>query len=453
MKSKFLRVMVIVMAVVMVATFAACSKEIIYYLDTTDGSTGAGAGIIIDNGQSGSSGGSGGTTVVEDTTGDGSTYSLSVSCAEEDYDMINEMLVAYKKKYKDNTYKFDLRKMGENIAASRVAEKPQEAPDVFSFASDHLGNLLNKQLLVQVPDTYTAQLDNQIETARQSSMSNGVYYAFPYSYENIILYYNTSMLSANDVSSVDKILNKSLAGVDYNLIINMGDSYYTTMFLYAAGVQLFGLKGDDPNDIDLANDNAVKACRYIASLSDQDKFGSFDEDAQYTALKNNNAAAVISGPHNITKFRDALGDNFGVTTLPAIRFLGESSDTSLVCFSGVKLYGVSRKTDRDTTTTAEALKLAAYLSNAQNQQKRLAERDFCPTDADLFEDASESGADTVEAVVAQANKSKLKPSMIEISKYWDLMGDFLLRVYKKTALQDSWLPELQSIEQQLSVRA
>jgi len=467
MKSKFLKVIVIVMAVVMVATFAACTPEIIYYLDATEGGnaggtlngggnnnagntdtgTGTGTGTGTNTGDNSGTA----TPAVEDGTGDGSTYSLRIWCAEEDVDMINEMLTAYKKKYKDNTYKFTVEKQGEDTVASKVLQDPSAAADVFSFANDQLGNMVKQDALTKIPTAYTAQIDSQIEVARTACKSGNDYYAIPYSYENCFLYYNKALVNESQVASLDTLLNASIAGVTFNLGIDMADSYYTTMFLYTAGVQIFGEQGVDPTSVDLANDNAIKACRYIASLQSKKKLGSIAKADQYASLKNQNVAAMISGPHMISQFKEALGANFGVAMLPTIRFAGDTADSQLISFGGVKMYGISRKaTDvRSQKDTNEAIKLAAYLSNAENQQKRLDDREFCPTDEDLFETAVESGIPTVEVVVAQSEYSKLKPGLIQMSNYWENMAAFLLGVYKLSYKESEWMGELQKVEEKL----
>ena len=103
---------------------------------------------------------------------------------------------------------------------------------------------------------------------------------------------------------------------------------------------------------------------------------------------------------------------------------------------------------RDEKSTAEALKLAAYLSNADNQTIRLQDREFCPTDADLF-DAASNSVETVEVVVDQSNYSKLKPGLIQMSNYWDNMKGFLLGVYKLSYPEKDWSAELKKVENKL----
>ena len=476
MKKRFLKVVFMAMAVVLIVALAACSSEIVYYLDTTgaaDPSNPAGSiGQPIDSGNSGNNGsgnnGSGSTsdpdnsntgntgTVTEDPNykGDGSSYTLTVWCAEEDVEMISGMIDNYKDKYSKNSYNIKLQKIGEDKAAGEVLKDVSAAADVFSFANDQIGELYSNNALVAIPAAYSAQIEQQIDVAKLACTYNGNYYAIPYSYENTFLYYNTSKIT--DVSSIESILAANIDGVDFNLGIDMGDSYYTTMFLYTAGVQLFGERGTDPTSVDLDNEAAYRACQYIYDLGGQQKLGLKAKNDQYAALKTGKVAAMISGPHMISQFKDALGSNFGVAMLPTIR-IGTAdangnvtvADNQLISFSGVKMYGVSRKTGRDQKTTDEAVKLAAYLANSENQQIRLEDRDFCPTDIELFGEAQGIGKDTVDVVIDQSDYAKLKPGLKELSNYWSNMANFLLKVYNRESSPDEWSAELKKIEAKL----
>ncbi len=435
------KVLICLLVVILVAaTFlVACDREVVYvYVDSSAGGNQGG------NNNQGGSNNSGNNQGID--TDDGSTYNLKVWCASEDEDMIWEMLEEYKVIHSVNKYNFTVECVGEDVVSTSVTRDIDAAADVFSFANDQLGLLLNQNALYKIPNTYKSQIEEQISVAITACKSGSDYYAIPYSYENCFLYYNKSLVSEQDVRSLETLLSKSINGVDGNLGIDMSDSYYTTMFLYTAGVEIFGPQGNDPTNVNLANDNAVKACKYIASLGSQKKLSSIVKADQVAALKTNKVAAMISGPHMITQFKDALGSNFGVAMLPTIKLDGK--DTQLMSFSGVKMYGISNKPTsvRNAKTTAESCRLAAFLANDDNQQTRLAEREFCPTSEELFEVAVDSGISTVQVVVNQSEYSNLKPGISQMSAYWTPMANFLYGVFKLTKGESSWNSELKSIE-------
>ena len=453
MRKILTKVMLLGLGALAVVPMASCGKEVIYVADKRGSTPTPTQGGGDQTGTTPTQTTTQAPAPVDDNPGDGTTYNLTVWCAQEDVEMITTMLSAYEEKYNKNTYNWKVEKQGEDIVSSTVVRDVSAAADVFSFANDQIGTLMQNQALAPISSAYTAQIDEQIDVAKLAATFNNAYYAIPYSYENCFLYYNKSLIS--DVSTMEGILSKSIPGVTHNLGIDMADSYYTTMFLYTAGLTIFGDQGTNPNDVDFTSATAypksVKACKYIASLNSKSKLNSIAKADQYAALANKNVAAMISGPHMISLFKAALGDDFGVAMLPKIRFEGESTDTQLVSFSGVKMYGVTQKaaTVRDQKTTNEAMKVAAYLANKENQQIRLEEREFCPTDSDLFEEAVDSGIKTVEVVVNQSEYSRLKPGIIQMSNYWDNMKGFLQGVYKLSYAETSWKTELQKIEAKL----
>lgn len=438
MKKAIIILLVLILTLSM-GLLVACEKEVVYVYQQIGG-----------NGVVGGNGDNNNNDQIGDIVDDGSTYDLKIWCAEEDVDMIWDMLNKYQDLHSANTYNFTVEKAGEDVVSSKVTTDVNAAADIFSFANDQLGILLKSKALYQIPNTYNSQIKDQIAVAVTACANNGNYYGIPYSYENCFLYYNKALVSEADVRNMETLLSKSIAGVESNLGIDMEDSYYTTMFMYTAGMEIFGANGTDENSVNLNNANSLKGCQYIAGLGSQSKLKNIQKGDQIVALKNGKVAAMISGPHMISQFKDALGSNFGVAMLPTINLDGK--ETQLVSFSGVKMYGISNKpvSVRSAKKTAEACRLAAFLANAENQQIRLNQREFCPTDKELFKAAKESGIPTVEVVVNQSEYSKLKPGVARMSRYWTPMATFLSGVYKLTTASSTWESNLKDIENKIT---
>ena len=398
-----------------------------------------GVALVACNGEGdggGSGTGGGGTT----ETG---TYNLKIWCAELDREMIEEMLYNYELDNPNNTYNWTVQNVGEDKSGSQVVADPLVAADVYSFASDQMGTLVNSNAIMAVPNDYATQIgDTQISIADTAAKYNGRYYAYPYTYENVFLYYNKSMLSESQVGSLESILATNVSA-EYALGMDMGDAYYTSIFLFTAGMRLFGENGTDINSVDLDNNATKLGLQYIKSLNGKKKFNSIAEEDQSTALKNGQCAAIISGPHMVAEFKTALGANYGVAKLPTISLNGTA--TQMVSFSGVKLYGVNPNSKHST----EAAKLAMYLSNYDNQFIRLDEREFCPTNAELYEEAMESSIEAVEVVIEQAEYTQLKPAFTKMTSYWTPMASFLEGVYKNLQAESVWSSTLKGIEDNL----
>ncbi len=372
--------------------------------------------------------------------GESGEYNLKVWCAELDQTMVEEMLYNYELANPDNTYNWTVQTVGEDVAGTRVISEPTTAADVFSFASDQLGALVNNNAIMAVPTQYYSTIaDEQISIAEVAAKYNNQYYAYPYTYENCFLYYNKDLLSADQVKSLETLISAN-TGAEYNIGMDMDDAYYTSIFLFTAGMELFGADGQDVTDVDIANEYALKGCQYIADLGSKAKFNSIAEEEQATALKNGNVAAIISGPHMVEQFKTALGSKYAVAKLPTIKLDGK--DTQMVSFSGVKLYGVNR----NTKYPEECAKLAAFLANYDNQYIRLTDREFCPTNLELYAEAENSGVQAVEVVITQAEYTRLKPAFTQMSSYWTPMGTFLGGVFKKTQAASAWQGQLETIE-------
>ena len=92
---------------------------------------------------------------------------------------------------------------------------------------------------------------------------------------------------------------------------------------------------------------------------------------------------------------------------------------------------------------------AAFLANGDNQTIRLTEREFCPTQQDLFASAVDSGIETVKVVIDQSAWSKLKPSLTQMDSYWGNMSNFLNGVYRLKRKEADWPKYLADIEKKL----
>jgi arabinogalactan oligomer/maltooligosaccharide transport system substrate-binding protein len=84
-------------------------------------------------------------------------------------------------------------------------------------------------------------------------------------------------------------------------------------------------------------------------------------------------AAAVSGTWNATAIQEKLGDNYAATKLPT--FDVDGTPTQMSSFAGFKLIGVNSLS----AFPAEAMDLADWLSNEENQLKRFYARQIGPS--------------------------------------------------------------------------
>ena len=136
---------------------------------------------------------------------------LSVWGAEEDQEMLNEMVDAFEEKYKDEA-EFNITICVENEVTCKetVLIDPKKAADVYAFVDDQFRSLCQNNALLEV----TENVDEIIEAnggkesaAVQSASYDGKLYAYPMTASNgYFLYYNKEYFTEEDVKSFDKML-------------------------------------------------------------------------------------------------------------------------------------------------------------------------------------------------------------------------------------------------------
>jgi len=135
---------------------------------------------------------------------------LTVWAAEEDQQMIKDMCEAFAAQYPEITYNFSVGVESESTAKDTVLTDPVAAADIFSFAGDQIGELLNASALQEVilnKDKVVEALGGEDTGAVVAAMSNGKLYAYPATADNgYFMFYNKSYFTEDDVKSLDAML-------------------------------------------------------------------------------------------------------------------------------------------------------------------------------------------------------------------------------------------------------
>ena len=126
---------------------------------------------------------------------------------------------------------------GENDAATKVLNDVTNAPDVFSFASDQINKLISGDALARVGGSYldnvkAANSADAVDSATVTINGEDCTYAMPYTDNTFFLYYDKTVLSEADVTSLDTIIAKSVEkGKVFAMPLN--DGWYNSSFYFA----------------------------------------------------------------------------------------------------------------------------------------------------------------------------------------------------------------------------
>lgn len=306
--------------------------------------------------------------------------------------------------------------VSEGDAGKTVKQDPSAAADVYMFANDQLGTLIDAQAIGEVSDDAKAQIKKQDDDAIIKSVTgtDGKIYGVPFTGNTYFMYYNKSKFSSDDIKSLDTMLQKGK--VSYNL----GNSWYLPAFYTGAGMTLFGKDAATAKDgIKMDSAAATDVTKYLVDLVKNPNFVvDNDEGAGLAALQNGTVDAIFSGTWSASDVKKALGNNYAAAQLPSFTTSGGST-YQMKAFYGSKAVGYNP----NSKVPQAAAEFATYLGSSEAQKAHYTMRQIVPTDKSL---ASTYKNDP--AAVAQndtiANTSTLQPTIAQMGNFWDPCKNF-----------------------------
>lgn len=135
------------------------------------------------------------------------------------------------------TWKNDV--VSEGDASKQVSTDPSAAADVYMFASDQLGVLMDAKAIGQLGTDAEKQVKEQNGDLEVDSVTgtDGKLYGVPYTDNTWFMYYNKSKITEDEAKDFDTILSKA------KVTFPLQNSWYINGFY--DGLSLFGEKGND----------------------------------------------------------------------------------------------------------------------------------------------------------------------------------------------------------------
>lgn len=309
----------------------------------------------------------------------------------------------------DITFTFEV--CAEGDAGTQVTKDPSAAADVYMFANDQLGVLIQANAIARLGGATLDEVKaSNSETMVASVTSGEGVYGVPFTGNTWFMYYDKSVYTEDDIKSLDAMMAKK------PVAFPVTNTWYVPGFFFGMGGTMFGDGTDGTAGITFGGENGAAATTYIASAL---AAGTMIDDASgagLDGLRNGTVGAIFSGTWDAKNVEEALGENYGAAQLPCFTVNGE--EHQLYSFSGSKAYGVNPNSANMKAATA----LALWLGSAEMQDLHFELRngEVIPCNADLL--ASDADYINNPAALAQnatiANTSKLQPSIPEMGMYW-----------------------------------
>ena len=301
----------------------------------------------------------------------------------------------------------------EGDAGGMVSKDPSAAADVYMFANDQLGTLLQANAIARLGGDALAQVEADNTERMISTVSkDGAVYGVPFTINTWFMYYDTSVYTEEDIKSLDAMM--AIKPIAYQVT----NTWYLPAFYYAVGGTMFGDGTDGAQGIDFGSEKAAAATLYIANALAE---GKMIDDANGTGLDGLRAGTVgafFSGTWDAGNAKDALGENYGAAAVPAITIDGESYQ--LTPFAGSKAFGVNPNSANLKAATA----LAAWLGSAEMQalHAEIRNGEVQPIAKSIVEGNENADAAAAAQTDTFNNKSVYQPTIPEMGAYWTNAG-------------------------------
>lgn len=314
---------------------------------------------------------------------------LKVWASQDDQTMTQTMVDAFIAANPDKDWDISLAVVGEPDAKTKYLEDPAAAADVFAFANDQLIDLVNAGALYKVTRNAEDVTSRNGAGAVGAASRDGQLYAYPMTADNgYFMYYDSSVFTAEDVQSLDKMLEVAGAA-GKKVFMDLSNGWYiASFFLGNGGVLSVGTDG--LQQCDFNNEKGVQAGEAIKAFAANSAFITGDDSVLIAGIEDGSIAAGVSGTWNAEKISAALGENYAATKLP--EFTTDAGLVQMSSFAGYKQIGVNSQT----AFPVEAMDLADFLTNEANQILRFETRGYGPSNINA------AAADAVQANVALA---------------------------------------------------
>lgn len=358
---------------------------------------------------SSSAGGSsaGGSTEKEDV-------SLIVWGAEEDQDLLQQMVESFKKEYADEAnFTIDIGVQSESTAKDTILTDVEAAADVYAFPDDQLIELVNAGALLEVIDDYKGRVTSENnEGSVAAATYNDTIYAYPRTADNgYFLFYNKSVVSEEQAQTMDGILEAcEKAGMTFSMEFNSG--WYLYSFFGGAGFDVT-LNDDGTTECswnDKADYTGVEVVEGMLDIASSSAYKLLTDAEFVSGVQDGTVAAGVNGVWNAAAAEEAWGDNYAAAKLPTYTVDGKQVQMS--SYAGYKLIGVNKTTDEPYWAST----FANFITNYDNQVLYAEERGVGPSNTEAAQiDAVQNSP----AIAALASQSEFATVQRVGSNYWD----------------------------------
>lgn len=317
-----------------------------------------------------------------------------------DQEWINGVIENFKAANPETTFDIKVGIISEAQAKATVLTDVTAAADVFTFADDQLGELVNAGALQEVSLNPEDVIARNGAGSVSAAMLDGKLYAYPATADNgYFMFYNKEYFTEEDVMTMDAMLAKA-AAAGKKVSMEMSGAWYMYSFFAGAGLTMRLLPDGVNNESNWnATDTPIKGVDVAQAMLDIAANPGFinQGDGEFvTGVKDGTNIAGINGVWNANAAQEAWGDNYAATKLPTYTVAGQQ--VQMASFAGYKLVGVNAYS----ANVGWAMMFADFMTNEQSQIARFTLRGQGPSNLAAGASAEVQAAPAIAALAAQS---------------------------------------------------
>lgn len=341
-------------------------------------------------------------------SGEVTDITLKVWCPSNQIDtgIMSQQQEAFQAEHPEWKITWDVTAVGEDKCQDEVLKDVEAAADVFFFANDQLPVLVNAGAIAQLGGP-TAEMVNSTmgQAVIDTAMSDGKLYAIPFTHNTFFMYYDKTLLSEDDIKSVEGIMAAQTPDNAYNFYFESAGGWKLGAWYYGAGV-------------DWNNATGLAVTNYLIDLIGNPKCAYDGEIAVSELIGDHRLGAWFDGAWNYGTYHDVLGDDLGLAVIPT--FNPDGTDHQLLGFYGSKCIGVNAKSKN----MAAAVAFAAFLGNEENQVLRYEKSAQIPTNMNAAESEAVKADALATVLVEESNNCSVMQPVNDVfsARYWTYAG-------------------------------
>lgn len=362
----------------------------------------------------------------KEQTPDSDTVNLTVWGAEEDEELLCQIIEGFQTKYHEQAnFSITYLPQSESSCTNALMADLENGADVFTFADDQLNTLVAAGALEPIENAEAVREANLPESVLAASV-NDTLYALPLTADNgYFLYYNKQYFTEEDIASLDRMLE---IAAEHEKKLSME---------WSSGWYVYSLFGNTGLTVGLNDDGITNYCTWnstegnikgrdvaqaMMNIGAHPGFISTDDAGFLAGVQNGTIIAGVNGVWNALAVEEAWGSGYKATKLPSYNCMGQQ--IQMASFSGYKLIG----TNAYSKEKEWAKKLAEWIANEENQKLRFLLRGQGPSNKNAAASKEVQSSPAIAALLEQSEYSCLQRIG---GNFWDPVSEFTSDILNK----------------------